>query len=69
MNSNGTHGTRQQKQTLDVNQMRPLLYLNVLSVQHAAVHAVDSRGEEAWRWQAAQRYGYDVTSLHPQHRD
>lgn len=48
---------------------RPLLYLNVLSVQHTAVHAVDSRGEEAGRGQAAQGDGDDVTPLHPQHRD
>lgn len=46
---------------------RPLLYLNVISVQHAAVHAVDSRGEEAGRGQAAQGDGYYVTPLHPQH--
>lgn len=47
----------------------PLLYLNVLSFQHTAVHAVDSRGEEARRRQAAQGNGYNVTPLHSQHRD
>lgn len=57
----------QQKQTLEVNEMLTQVYLNILSVQHAAVHAVDSRGEEAGRRQAAQCNGYDVTSLHPQH--
>ncbi len=63
-----------QKQAVEVKQMlklkfyrtRPLLYLNVLSVQHAAVHAVDSRGEEAGRGQAAQGDGYDVAAFHPQ---
>lgn len=63
------------KQTLEVRQMlkltfwraQPLLYLNVLSVQHTAVHAVDSRREEAGRGQAAQGDGYDVTPLHRQH--
>ncbi len=45
---------------------RPSLYLYVLPVQHTAVHAVDGRGEEAGRGQAAQSDGYDVTSFHPQ---
>lgn len=47
----------------------PLLYLDILPVQHTAVHAVDSRGEEARRGQAAQGNGYDVAPLHTQHWD
>lgn len=44
-----------------------MLYLNVLSVQYAAVHAVNSRRKEARRRQAAQGDGYDVAPLHSQH--
>lgn len=43
-------------------------YLNILSVQHSGVHAIDSRREEVGRWQAVQGDGDDMTSLHPQHR-
>lgn len=46
-----------------------MLYLDVLSVQHAAVHAVNGRGQETGRGQAAQSYRDDVTALHSQNRD
>ena len=41
-------------------------YLDVLSVQHTGVHAVDGRGQKAGRGQATEGYGDDITALYTQ---